>query len=180
MLIGPAQALALLVAALRLAELAWARRNTQRLVRAGGIEVGARHYPLFVLLHGAWLASIFALAPAGRRPSWALVGVLCLLLAARVWTIGSLGRFWTTRVISLPRAPLVRRGPYRFLRHPNYLIVAGEIAVLPLAFGLWRVALVASVLNAALLWHRIAVEEAALAPRRAAGGASDAVSVSRR
>jgi methyltransferase len=77
-----------------------------------------------------------------------------------------MGRYWTTRVVTLPGAPLVRRGPYRWVRHPNYLIVAGEVAVLPLIFGAWRIALVFSIANAILLAWRIRIEDAALAPRR--------------
>ena len=88
------------------------------------------------------------------------------LQAARVWVLATLGRYWTTRIITLPDAPLVRRGPYRFVRHPNYLIVAAEIAVLPLVFGAWQIALVFSILNLLLLSHRIRRENAALAGRR--------------
>jgi methyltransferase len=105
--------------------------------------------------------------PPNTPPSLPLAALFAVLLVARAWTIASLGRYWTTRVITLPDEPLVRRGPYRFLRHPNYLIVAGEIAVLPLIFGAWRLALLFSVANSALLWYRIRVEDRALAPRRA-------------
>jgi methyltransferase len=80
--------------------------------------------------------------------------------------VASLGRFWTTRIITLESAPLVRRGPYRWVKHPNYWVVVGEIAVLPLAFGAWHVALIWSVLNALLLRHRIRLENAALDERR--------------
>ena len=104
--------------------------------------------------------------PLRRALAAGLVPLPPVLLAARAWTIWSLGPYWTTRVITLPGALLVRRGPYRYLRHPNYVVFAGEIAVLPLIFGAWRLALLFSVLNAALLWHRIRVEDAALAPRR--------------
>ena len=89
----------------------------------------------------------------------------------RLWVILRLGRCWTTRIITLPGAPLVRRGPYQFLRHPNYLIVQAEIAVLPLAFGAWEVALLFSVLNGQLLRRRIRIEDEALAPRRNLAGA---------
>jgi methyltransferase len=173
---GTAQWLVLAVAALRLIELAYAARNTRRLRARGGREVGARHYPLLVGLHAAWLATIFATVSRDTPPSLPLAGVFAALLAARAWTIASLGPYWTTRVITLPDERLVRRGPYRFLRHPNYLIVAGEIAVLPLMFGAWRLALAFSALNAAALWHRIRVEDQALAPRRsraAPGGSVD-------
>ena len=163
---GAPQWLVLVVAFLRLAELAYARRNARRLLQRGGQEVGAGHYPMFVALHAAWLAATFISVPADTPPSLPLAVLLAALLVARAWTIWSLGPYWTTRVITLPGAPLVRRGPYRFLRHPNYVIVAGEIAVLPLIFGAWRLALLFSVVNAALLWHRIRIEDQALAPRR--------------
>ena len=163
---GAAQWLVLTVAALRLVELAYATRNAQALRARGGREVGAGHYPVMVALHAAWLAVIFMAVPPDTPPSLPLAGLFAALLAARAWTVASLGRYWTTRVITLPDEPLVRRGPYRFLRHPNYLIVAGEIAVLPLMFGAWRLALAFSVVNAAVLWHRIRIENQALAPRR--------------
>jgi methyltransferase len=164
---GSAQWLVLAVALLRLAELVHARRSARRLLARGGAEHGAGHYPLLVALHAAWLVAIFVAVPAATPPSPPLLLLFAALLAARAWTIWSLGPYWTTRVITLPEAPLVRRGPYRFMRHPNYAIVAGEIAVLPLIFGAWRAALLFSLLNAALLWHRIRVEDQALALRRA-------------
>lgn len=165
---GAAQWLVLVVGLLRVAELAHARRNTRRLLAQGGRELGAGHYPLLVALHAAWLIAIFVAIPASTPPALPFALLFGALLAARAWTIWSLGPYWTTRVITLPDAPLVRRGPYRYLRHPNYLIVAGEIAVLPLIFGAWRLALVFSAINAALLWHRMRIEDQALAPRRAA------------
>lgn len=155
-----------LVAAARLAELVWARRNTRRLMAQGGIERGARHYPLIVALHAAWLAALVVFAEPGASLDWRFLGLFAVLQAARAWVLLSLGRFWTTRVITLPGTPLVRRGPYRLMRHPNYAVVAGEIAVLPLVFGAWEIAVAFSVLNAATLWHRIGVENAALADRR--------------
>lgn len=163
-----ARALLVLVALLRLAELVHARRNTNALRRRGAVELGGGHYPLLVLLHALWLASLFLLVPADAALSPPWLVLFLLLQAARLWVILSLGPWWTTRIITLPGAPLVRRGPYRFLRHPNYAVVAGEIAVLPLVFGLWRIALIFSLLNALLLAWRIRIEERALAPRRAA------------
>jgi len=162
------QWIVLLVAAQRLAEIVYARRNARRLCAAGGREYGAGHYPLFVLVHGGWLAALFLLTPTDAAVNPPLIALYLLLQLARLWVIASLGRRWTTRVIVLPSAPLVRRGPYRFFRHPNYLVVAVEIAVLPLAFGAWQIALVFSLLNAPLLWHRIRVENAALAVSRSA------------
>lgn len=154
-----------LVVLQRLAELALARRNTRRLVARGGREAGRRHYPLFVLLHASWLGAILATTPLDRPPSWPLLVLYGLLQLGRVWVIATLGPYWTTRVITLDDAPLVRGGPFRLVRHPNYWIVAAEIPLLPLAFGNWAVAIVWSALNGLLLRHRIAVETAALAPR---------------
>ncbi len=161
-MIGLPQIVVLLVAVQRLGELAYARRNTQRLLAAGGVEHGAGHYPLIVALHGGWLAALFALVPPDAPPSWGPLGGYGLLQLGRLWIIASLGARWTTRVIAPPGAPLVRRGPYRLLRHPNYLVVALEIPLLPLAFGAWQMALGFGLANLALLAHRIRVEDRAL------------------
>ncbi|MFQ6017150.1 MAG: isoprenylcysteine carboxyl methyltransferase family protein [Kiloniellaceae bacterium] len=161
-----AQAVVLLVALQRLAELAYARRNTKRLLAAGAVEAGAGHYPLVVLLHGAWLAALFVLIPRDAAVNWWLLGLFALLQAGRIWVIASLGGRWTTRIIVLPGAPLVTRGPYRIFRHPNYAIVVAEIAALPLAFDAWEIASTFSVLNLALLAYRIRIEDQALAPQR--------------
>lgn len=157
-----------LVVIQRLVELAVARRNTARLLARGAREVGAAHYPLFILLHGSWLVAIALTTPLDRQPNWWLIGAFAVLQGLRIWVVTTLGPYWTTRVITLDDAPLVRRGPFRFVRHPNYWVVCGEIAVLPLAFGNWPVALIWTVLNAMLLTHRIRVEMAALGPRKSA------------
>jgi methyltransferase len=154
-----------LVVVQRLGELVIARRNTQRLLARGGREVGAAHYPLFILLHGSWLVGIAATVPVDRQPSWPLIAVYAVLQLCRVWVIATLGPYWTTRIITVDDAPLVTRGPFRFVRHPNYWVVCAEIAVLPLAFRDWPVALIWSVLNALLLRHRIRVEGEALRAR---------------
>jgi len=154
-----------LVTLQRLGELVLARRNTARLLAEGAHEAGAGHYPLIVALHAAWLAGLWYVAVS--RPvdvSWSWLVLFVVLQLGRVWVIASLGRRWTTRIVVLPGAPLVRRGPYRFVAHPNYWVVAGEILVLPLAFGLPWYGLVFSVLNAAVLWIRIRAEAAALRP----------------
>ncbi len=150
----------------RLAELVYASHNERRLLAAGAIEHGSGHYPLLVVLHAAWLAAIAWFVPADTPPNWALLGLFGLLQIARLWVLVSMGRYWTARVITLPGAPLVRHGPYRWVRHPNYLIVTGEIALVPLIFGAWRIALAFSIANAVLLVWRIRIEDAALAPRR--------------
>ncbi len=156
-----------LVAVQRLSELWLAEVNTRRLRAAGAREVGARHYPLFIALHASWLVAILATTPWTRTPSWALIGLFALMQFARFWVVSTLGPYWTTRIITLDGAPLVRTGPFRWVRHPNYWVVSIEIATLPLAFGDWPVAMVWTILNALLLRHRIRVEEQALAERRA-------------
>ncbi len=157
-----------LVVLQRLGELVLASANTRRLLARGGQEIGRRHYPLFILLHGSWLVAIAVTTPIQTQPNWLLIGVFVVLQLLRVWVIATLGPYWTTRIISVEGAPIVRGGPFRFVRHPNYCVVIGEIAVLPLAFGDWPVALVWSLLNALLLRHRIGVEMEALAEREAA------------
>ena len=117
--------------------------------------------PLIVALHASWLIALWWLAP-GRSVDAFWLAMFVLLELARIWVLASLGPRWTTRIIILPQAPLVRRGPYRWINHPNYWVVIGEIAVLPLVFGLWLVALVFSLLNAALLTIRIREENRAL------------------
>ncbi|HEX3521912.1 MAG TPA: isoprenylcysteine carboxylmethyltransferase family protein [Stellaceae bacterium] len=156
-----------LVALERLIELARARRNTARLRRLGAVEADAGGYPLFVLLHAGWLMSLAFFVPAETPPDWLLIALFALLQLGRIWVIVSLGRYWTTRIITLRDAPLVQTGPFRYLRHPNYLLVAAEIVVLPLAFGAVAVAATFSALNLALLARRIRIEGRVLAPRRA-------------
>jgi methyltransferase len=143
------------------AELLVARRNTQRLLAQGAFEAAPGHYPLIVLLHAAWLLGLWLLAPA-LRPNPILIGVFGLLQIARLWVLATLGERWTTRIIVLPGAPLLRTGPYRFLSHPNYCIVAAEILVLPCAFGLIGFAAIFSALNAGVLAIRIMAEERSL------------------
>lgn len=145
----------------RLAELLLSQRNTRQLLADGAREHGAAHYPLLVAMHAAWLAALWWWAP-GRPVDLALLGVFALLQLARIWVIATLGPRWTTRIIVKPGAPLVRAGPYRLVNHPNYWVVAAEIAVLPLVFGLVALALVFSLLNAAVLAVRIRAENAAL------------------
>ena len=162
-----AYAILALVIAQRLAELAYAQHNTRALLAKGAVEIGREHYPLFILLHAAWLMAVVLALPHPAVIHWIpLCGYIALEIL-RAWTMLTLGRYWTTRIITLAEAPLVRRGPYRFARHPNYIVVIGEIALLPLVFGEVWVALAFSLLNAALLFWRVREEEHALAPRRA-------------
>ena len=141
----------------RLAELALSLRNTKRLLARGAIEMAPGHYPFLVLLHASWLATLWFLGPG---PPIEIVPLLifAVLQLGRVWVIATLGERWTTRIIVLPGEPLINTGPYRWFNHPNYLIVIGEFAVLPLVFGLPMVAIVFSLLNFLMLWVRIGAE----------------------
>lgn len=150
------------VTAERLAELVLASRNTKRLLDRGGREHGAGHYSLIFAVHVAWLAALWVLAP-GRGIDMFWLAMFVLLQLARFWVIATLGPRWTTRIIVVQDEPLVRSGPYRLLAHPNYWVVIGEIAVLPLVFGLPWVALVFTLLNASVLFVRIREENRVLA-----------------
>lgn len=156
-----------LVAAQRLAELAWSQHNLRALRRSGAVEHGRGHYPLIVALHVAWLAALVLFVPPGKWPDPVPIALYLALQLVRLWAIVTLGPYWTTRVVTVPGAPLARGGPYRWLRHPIYAVVVAEIALLPLAFGAWRIALGFTLANLVLLARRISVEERAIGPRRA-------------
>lgn len=161
-------ALVLAVAGERLAELAVALRNTRWALARGGTESGRGHYPAMVALHTALLAGCLAEAGLADRPfvpllGWTMVAVVVAAQALRWWCIRTLGHRWNTRVIVVPGMALVTGGPYRLLRHPNYVAVAAEGVALPLVHGAWVTALVFTVLNAALMAVRVRCEEAALA-----------------
>ena len=151
------------VALERGAELWLSERNARRALARGGTEHGRGHYPVMVVLHAAFLVACVAeaLAWPSPPPAAALLALLGALLAQglRWWAVATLGERWSTRVVVLPGAPPVTGGPYRWLRHPNYLAVALEVACLPLAFGSWRTALLFSLANAALLRVRIAPDD---------------------
>jgi len=153
-----------LVTLQRLGELVLSRRNTERLLARGAREAAPGHYPLIVALHAAWLVGLWYLAVwrPGVDVIWGWLAVLVVLQGLRVWVLATLGPRWTTRIIVLPGAPLVREGPYRFVSHPNYCIVAAEILVLPLCFGRVWYGIVFAGLNALVLWIRIRAEAAAL------------------
>ena len=154
-----------LVTLQRAAELVVSSHNTIKLRARGAFEVAPRHYPLIVAVHAAWLASLWIFGH--DRPVNAVALLLYLVLQGfRLWVMWTLGARWTTRILILPGEPLVSAGPYRFLPHPNYAVVAGEIALLPLALGLARLALIFTVLNAAVLAIRIRAENRALAASR--------------
>jgi len=158
---GWGSALLLYVTLQRLAELWWAGGNERRISAAGGIEYGKSHWPAMVALHAIWLVGLWGLA-YDRPVDLVYLALFVLAQIARIWVLATLGRRWTTRVFVVPGEHPVRRGPYRYLRHPNYAVVVAEIAFVPLALGLPFYALIFSVLNAVVLVVRLRAENAAL------------------
>lgn len=154
-----------LVTLQRLGELVLSRRNTTRLLARGAIEVGEGHYPLLVAVHASWLIALW-LFGRDQQVDWRVLAVYLMLQGLRIWVLASLGSRWTTRIIVLPGEPLIASGPYRYLSHPNYVVVAGEIGLLPLALRLPWLALLFSVLNGIALAIRIRAETRALAAFR--------------
>ena len=158
-----------IVAGERGAELAVSTRNARRLLARGGKESGQRLYQVMVAFHALFLPALALGAVAYREPptAWAWLAVAGALAAQalRWWAVRTLGDRWTTRVIVVANARPVTTGPYRYLRHPNYLAVIVETACLPLAWGMWRLALLFTLGNAAILWFRIRDEERALGPQ---------------
>ena len=163
MTLGWPHILIALIAVERAVELVHAGHNARALLARSGREAGAGHYPLFVALHGSWLVALALFARADLSPDWVLLAGLALLQVLRLWVIVSLGPYWTTRVITVAGAPPVKSGPYRYLRHPNYAVVALEIPVASLVVGLPQVALLFGCLNAMLLFCRIRIEDMARA-----------------
>ncbi len=154
-------ALLIFVTLQRFAEFIWDRQNTARLMAAGAVEYGRSHYVFFAGTHAAWLAGLWILAyDRAVEPLWLIPFVL--LTIGRYWVMGTLGRRWTTRVIILAGAPLIKTGPYRFVRHPNYIVVIGEMVVVPLVLGLPLFALAFFAIYACAATIRIRAENEAL------------------
>lgn len=154
-----------LVTLQRLGELVISRYNTRRLLAQGAIEIAPGHYPFVVMIHAVWLTTLWIWG-RGQDVNLVALSIFILLQALRVWVLATLGSRWTTRIIVLPNAPMVTSGPYRYLSHPNYAIVAAEIAILPLALHLVLIASIFTVLNALVLVIRIRAESRALATVR--------------
>jgi methyltransferase len=154
----------------RACELVISRHNTRKLMALGAVEVAPEHYPWIVAVHAAWLISLWLF---GRAQPVNILGLVLYLMlqVLRFWVLWTLGWRWTTRIIVLSGEPLVSAGPYRFLSHPNYAVVAGEIAVLPLALDLPLLAAVFTALNAAVLAIRLRAENRALSRQTIANGA---------
>jgi methyltransferase len=161
-------ALVVLIVVERLAELFLSQRNAAESLRRGGVESGESSFPLMVALHVGLLIGCLVEPAALHRTfipalGWTMIAIVLAANALRWWCIAALGQRWTTRVIVLPGVPLVRTGPYRWFRHPNYFAVVVEGAALPLAGSAWITACVFTVLNAALLTVRVRCEVRAIA-----------------
>ncbi len=164
----PALGLMTFIISQRLVELWWANRNTKRLISLGGKEFSPKHYSLIVALHTTWIVAILVLIlqnPAVELSTMYLT-FFAILTAFRAWILVTLGSYFTTKIISLPGAPLRRSGPYRYMRHPNYLLVVCEIVVVPMIFGFWQIALFWGSVNVAVLYYRVKEEDKALSQRR--------------
>lgn len=150
----------------RLVEVIIADQNASWIKSQGGYEVGREHYPYLVLLHSLFFVSL--LIEVTIHPptfvTWIAIPFVIFILAqvGRIWALTSLGRFWNTRIMVLPGAKVIAKGPYRFMRHPNYAIVITEILMFPLVFQAYLTAIVFTIFNAAILSIRIKVEENAL------------------
>ncbi len=164
-MIGPAQIFALVLLVQRGLEEMHSQRNTRRLMNQGAYEAGASFYPVVAVTHLCWIAALFLLIPARASLSIPLFGLFLALQAARCWIIFSLGRYWTHRIITLPDASIVRTGPYRFLRHPNYLVAFLETILVPAAFGAWAVGMLFGIIWGVVLVYKIRLEDEALNPR---------------
>lgn len=152
----------------RFIELSYSKRNERLLKSKGAIEYGREHYPLIVLMHALFFVSMFVeFFFSGRNKelnilNYLFLVIFILLQFARIWVLISLGENWSTRILHVPGSKLVKKGPYKFLRHPNYIIVTGEIFCLPMMFNLYITAIVFSLINLILLGIRIKKENEAL------------------
>lgn len=167
-LIGAPQLAAVLLLAQRGAEELHSARNTKALLAEGGREMGNAYYPVVAATHLAWIASLFFLIPPDAIIIWPLIAYYLALQILRYWVIGSLGRYWTHRIVTLPDAPIVARGPYRYLSHPNYALTIIETFTLPLAFGAAALGAIMAALWWTVLNYKIRLEDEALHARREA------------
>ncbi len=164
--LGAAQIAALLILVQRGLEELYSARNTAKLIAQGGREAGRDYYPVVAITHLAWIAAIFLLISPSAAVIWPLAGLYLLLQVVRYWVIATLGRYWTHRIITLESAPVVRAGPYRYLRHPNYVVTIAETFLLPLVFGDAAIAVIFGCVWSAVVYYKILLEDAALAERR--------------
>jgi methyltransferase len=165
--IGLPQIIAVLVLCQRGAEELYSARNTRALIAAGAKEAGRSYYPVVATTHLAWIAGLFFLIPASATASYMLAAIYILLQGVRYWVIASLGRFWTHRIFTLKDAPITRRGPYRYFRHPNYAVTMAETFLLPAVFGALALGFIMGAVWTAVLAYKIELEDEALSARRA-------------
>ena len=164
--LGWPQLAALLLLAQRGLEEIHSARNTRRLLADGGREAGREYYPVVAVTHLAWIASVFFLIPPDAPIVWPLLVVYLLLQVARYWIIGTLGPYWTHRIITLEAAPIIKDGPYKWVRHPNYLVTVLETLLLPAVFGAPALGAIMAAIWSAVLYYKILIEDGALARRR--------------
>jgi methyltransferase len=163
---GLPQLIALVVLLQRVAEEIYSARNTRALRAAGAREAGRSYYPVVATTHLAWIASIFFLIPSNATVSYVLAALYVALQAIRYWVIASLGKFWTHRIFTLEGAPIIRHGPYLYVRHPNYAVTIAETFLLPAVFGAIALGMIMGAIWAAVLAYKIELEDDALSSRR--------------
>ena len=166
---GLPQMAALLILLQRALEELYSQRNTRRLLEQGAHQVGTEFYPIVAAVHLCWIAGLAVLVPPSAPVHAPLLIAFVVLQGLRYWIIATLGRYWTHRIITLPKAPIVSDGPYRLLRHPNYALTVAETLLLPLAFGQLALGVIFAVMWAAVLKHKAQLEDRALDMRRSAG-----------
>jgi methyltransferase len=164
--IGWPQIVALIILLQRGLEELYSARNTRALIAEGAREVGRSYYPVVATTHLAWIASLYFVIPADASVFSFLAVVYLALQIVRYWVIGTLGRYWTHRIFTLDNAPIVRRGPYRFIRHPNYAVTIAETFLLPMVFGAVALGLIMGAVWAAVLFYKIILEDEGLSARR--------------
>jgi methyltransferase len=144
----------------RISELFIARRNEKWLLSQGAIQYGQSHYHFMIALHTLFIVSIITEYNLSGHPSidWLFLVLFILVLSFKFWALSSLGKYWNTKIYRIPGVYPVKKGPYKFLKHPNYMEVVCEIAIIPLVFHLYYTAVIFTVLNAVMLWVRISVE----------------------
>ncbi len=154
----------LFVCLLRLGELLLSGRNAKWLLEHGAVEYGSKHYPFIVGLHVLFFLSLILEYSTQQPHSFSLILFIffCLLLMFKIWIITSLGKFWNTRIYRISSLDLIRTGPYKYFKHPNYAVVIGEIAVIPMIFHLYVTAIVFTLLNLVVLFVRIKEENSVL------------------
>lgn len=164
-LIGPPQIAALLILIQRGAEEIYSARNTRALLARGAREEGSKYYAVVAVVHLSWIASLFFLIPSDAHVFWPLIWLYFILQGTRYWVIGTLGPYWTHRIITIDEAPIIDTGPYRFLKHPNYAIAVAETLLLPSAFSAVSLALIMTAIWSAVLKYKIQLENEALVAR---------------